>query len=98
MGNITKELQRYGFREIIHWSGRKASAKKKSIPAKVEMVLVFHDFVNHGLMDVIREQARRRRLPIVFSRRGIADLKRVMTEERPSGYAFRQSGPGGTPA
>ncbi|KKM09560.1 hypothetical protein SY88_18365 [Clostridiales bacterium PH28_bin88] len=81
LGNIPKELEQYGCKEIIHWSGRKAQTRKKSIPANVHMVLLFHDFVSHGLMDIVKEQAKRRRLPIVFSRRGTADLKRAMVKK-----------------
>ncbi|HSW36575.1 MAG TPA: DUF2325 domain-containing protein [Candidatus Limnocylindrales bacterium] len=78
LGNIPKELEQYGCTEIIHWSGRKNLIKKKNIPANVDFVFVFHDFVSHGLMNVIKKQAKRRSLPLVFSKRGTADLKKVM--------------------
>ncbi|AVX19661.1 MULTISPECIES: DUF2325 domain-containing protein [Carboxydocella] len=82
LGNIPKELKQYGCKEIIHWSGRKAKTRKKSIPANVEIVLVFYDFVSHGLMDVIKEQAKRRQLPIVFSRRGTCELRKALLHFR----------------
>ncbi|MDW7650668.1 MAG: DUF2325 domain-containing protein [Bacillota bacterium] len=76
LGSIPGELEQHGCKEIIHWDGRKT--KKKEIPGKVDMVLVFHDFINHRLMDDVKLQAKRRSLPIVFSRRGIADLRKVL--------------------
>lgn len=76
LGNIPKELEQHGCTEVIHWPGRKPQCKK--IPVSVDMVLVFHDFINHRLMDDVKSQAKRRRLPILFSRRGIADMKNVM--------------------
>lgn len=82
LGNIPKELKEFGCKEIIHWTGRKVKTRKKSIPANVEIVLVFYDFVSHGLMDVIKEQAKRRKLPIVFSRRGTCELRKALLDFR----------------
>ena len=76
LGNIPKELEEYGCSEIIHWDGRKAQDKK--IPQKVDMVLMLHDFLNHNLMIRIKAEAKRRDLPIVYSRRGTADLKQAL--------------------
>lgn len=73
LGNIPKELEQYGCKKIIHWDGRKS--QNKAIPSKVDMVLVFHDFINHRLMDEVKLQAKKRCLPIVFSRRGVTDLR-----------------------
>jgi hypothetical protein len=78
LGNIPHELEHYGCKEIIHWTGRKE--RTKPIPERVEMVLVIHDFINHGLMDSVKTQAKRRRLPILFAKRGIAGLKRALAE------------------
>ena len=78
LGNIPRELEQHGCETIIHWDGRKA--QKKEIPRKVDMVLVFHDFINHRLMDDVKSQAKRRSLPILFSRRGIADIRQVLNK------------------
>jgi hypothetical protein len=82
LGNIPRELEEYGCEEIIHWKGRKNSDKKRSIPQNVDMVLVLHDFVNHSLMDAVKEQAKRRRLPILFSRRGTVEVKQVLGKKK----------------
>ncbi len=79
LGNIPHELKNHGCTEIIHWTGRKE--RTRPIPERVEMVLVIHDFVNHGLMDSVKTQARRRRLPIFFAKRGIAGLKQALAEQ-----------------
>lgn len=80
LGNIPQELEQHGCKRIIHWDGRKA--RKREIPTKVDMVLVFHDFVNHRLMDDVKLQAKKRCLPIVFSRRGIADLRCALCSKK----------------
>lgn len=81
LGNIPKELEKHGCKEIIHWSGRKNKMKLKVIPEKVDMVVVFRDFVNHCQMHSIKDQAKSRNMPVVFSRRAIADLKQGLTRQ-----------------
>ncbi len=77
LGNMPKELEDRGASEIIHWTGRKG--RNREIPRHVDMVLVVHDYVNHALMDSVKGQAKRRQLPIIFAKRGVADLKRAIT-------------------
>ncbi|MBS3948862.1 MAG: DUF2325 domain-containing protein [Dethiobacter sp.] len=62
--------------EIIHWSGRKE--RNKDVPRHVDMILVVHDYVNHALMDSVKGQAKRRRLPIIFAKRGVTDLQKAL--------------------
>ena len=76
LGNMPKELEGHGASEIIHWSGRKE--RNKEVPQHVDMVLVVHNYVNHALMDSVKVQAKRRRLPIIFAKRGVADLKQAL--------------------
>lgn len=49
LGNLPKEPEKHGCKELIHWSGRKKMTRKKDIPVCVDKVLVLHDFVNHNL-------------------------------------------------
>lgn len=76
LGNMPKELEDHGVSEIIHWPGRKG--RNRDIPQHVDMVLIVHDYVNHGLMDSVKGQAKRRQLPIIFAKRGVADLKQAL--------------------
>ena len=80
LGNMPKELEDHGASEIIHWSGRKE--KNRDIPRNVDMILVIHDYVSHALMNSVKGQAKRRRLPIIFAKRGVAELKQVLMSER----------------
>lgn len=75
LGNIPKELEQFGCSQVIHWSGRKKEVLKKGIPAKVDIVFVFHDYVGHNLMAIIKEQAKRLELPVIFVKRSVADIK-----------------------
>ncbi|MBT9141167.1 MAG: hypothetical protein DDT30_01754 [Dehalococcoidia bacterium] len=80
LGNMPKELEDHGASKIIHWSGRKE--KNKDIPRHVDMILVVHDYVSHALMDSVKGQAKRRRLPILFAKRGVSELKQALKTEQ----------------
>lgn len=76
MGNMPEALKQYGVGHIVHWSGRKD--RNRTIPQHVHMILIVYDFVNHGLMESVKTQAKRRRLPIFFVKRGVAELQQAM--------------------
>lgn len=69
---IHKEYQE----EIIHWKGRsRVAGKKYIIPSHVSKVIVFYDFINHNLMDLVKKQAKKNNVPVVYSKRAMSDLK-----------------------
>jgi hypothetical protein len=71
LGNIPIRLQEEGAKEIIHWSGRCKSCLKKTIPKKVDKVIIFWDFLNHNLMTNIKQQAKAAGIPIIFQKRSL---------------------------
>ncbi len=75
LGNIQEELSRDGAREIIHWTGRCKTCVTKCIPKRVDKVVVFCDFINHGLMGSIKKQAKRSGIPVVYCRRSLSQLR-----------------------
>lgn len=81
LGNIPKELEQHGCKEVIHWSGRKKNCLKKIIPSRVDMVVIFHDYVSHVLMNAIKEHARNLSLPIIFSKRSVSDINKNFQEK-----------------
>lgn len=61
--------------EIIHWKGRsKINSKKYIIPSDVDKIIVFYDFINHNLMYLIKKQAKRHNVPVVYSKRAMTSL------------------------
>ena len=75
LGKLPQELEQHGCQEVIHWAGRKKTSVKKEIPINVDFVVILHDYVSHRLMNSIKGQAKRLRLPVVFSKRSVADIK-----------------------
>ena len=78
LGNIPKEIKKYGYEKIIHWDGRKVQNKK--IPKKIDEILMFHDFLSHGLMANIKAEAKKRNIPVKYSRRSTTDLEKSLRE------------------
>jgi len=74
LGNIPDTLQSFGIKDFIHWDGRKKGMRKLEIPGEVDMVIVFYDFIEHNITEIVKEKAKQSKIPCVFSRRACSDL------------------------
>ncbi len=72
LGSIDQNLRQLGFRAIKHVKGR--NERRVDIPADTEMVVVLIDYVNHNLARWVKQQAKARGLPIIFSRRSWSSI------------------------
>jgi hypothetical protein len=72
LGNIDKKLRDDGAHDVIHWTGRHKSFMNKSIPKKVQRIIVFCDFINHALIGNIKKQARQNGVPVIYSKRSLS--------------------------
>jgi hypothetical protein len=67
---IKVTLLALGARVTKHWNGRKkSSACSKSIPENIDCILMLTDFLNHNLMFKYKKEAKKRKIPVVFSKR-----------------------------
>jgi len=63
-------LQCMGFLNITHWDGRNHTTTcKKEIPHNVDYVLMVTDFINHNVMYKFKNDAKKRNIPVVCSKR-----------------------------
>lgn len=67
LGAIPIKLGAEGVK-IIHWRGRDNLCKTKAIPNGVDMIILYWDYVNHGLMQNVKKQAKARGIPLIFNR------------------------------
>lgn len=74
LGNIPVFLKDRGISEYIHWDGRKKGMRNMEIPDDIDMVIVLYDFIEHRLTQRIKEHAKQKEIPCIFSRRAISDL------------------------
>lgn len=74
LGNIPNTLMNYGVQDYIHWDGRKKKMRSLDIPSEVGMVVVFYDFIEHNITKIIKEKAKQKDIPCIFSKRSISDI------------------------
>jgi hypothetical protein len=63
-----------GLGPVMHWNGRKNSECHRIIPARTRLLVILVDQVNHRLALKMRRVAGDMDLPVIFSRRSIAQL------------------------
>ncbi|MBM7613902.1 DUF2325 domain-containing protein [Alkaliphilus hydrothermalis] len=76
LGNIPSTLENHGISNYIHWTGRKKGMRKLDIPEKIDMIIVFYDFIEHNITEIIKQKAKQNNIPCVFSKRACSDLSK----------------------
>lgn len=74
LGNIPTLLTEKGIDEFTHWDGRKKGMRKMKVPNDTDMIIVFIDFIEHRLVEKIKDVAKEKSIPCIFSRRAVSDL------------------------
>ncbi|SNS18914.1 hypothetical protein SAMN05446037_1005185 [Anaerovirgula multivorans] len=74
LGNIPHTLTEYGIKDYTHWTGRKKGMRNFEIPTETDMIIVFYDFIEHNITQIVKEKAKQNKIPCVFSRRACSDL------------------------
>ncbi|SDJ99177.1 DUF2325 domain-containing protein [Natronincola ferrireducens] len=82
LGNIPNTLMEYGIEDYIHWTGRKKGMRNFQIPTEMDMIIVFYDFIEHNITQIVKEKAKQSNIPCVFSRRACSDLAKQLNNCR----------------
>ncbi|WP_026881195.1 DUF2325 domain-containing protein [Clostridium akagii] len=69
IGSITQKLKENGFDDIQHVTGRKHGNRKIKISPKTDLVLIFVDFVEHNLVEIVKKESKRIGVRVEFSKR-----------------------------
>ena len=72
---IKKELAAAGLTRVEHWSGRKPGDRKRALPHDTGLLVVMTDFVSHGLVRKVREDAARRHVDVLYCRRSLIEVR-----------------------
>ncbi len=75
---ISLELKKYGFDEVLHWDCRKKSVVHRSIPQRVDYVLMLTSFLSHSVMKKIKGNAKSAGIPTLFAKRNRIDVTRCL--------------------
>ncbi len=72
--SIKKRLLEAGVVKIYHVNGRKVGDTRREIPGDVDIVIFLCDFVSHNLVRSFKKEAKRKGIPVIFSRRSISQV------------------------
>ena len=80
LGNIPDILSGFGIRIAAHVSGRDTTHQRRSgkLPAGIEVVILFTDFIGHNFMQRFREAANRQGVMFVCCRRSTCALQQAL--------------------
>jgi hypothetical protein len=81
LGKIAEKIEQQGFDEVIHLNGRKSRMVRVGISKKVDVILVFTDYINHNLSNVIKKKAQEQSIPICFSRHSWCSVSREVKKQ-----------------
>lgn len=80
---ILNLLEEFGINDVIHWTARNQKngrKKAKTIPTKVNIVLMLTNFLNHNAMLHYRAEAKAKGLTIVYSTRNVDCVKSAFVQ------------------
>ncbi|ANQ85368.1 DUF2325 domain-containing protein [Azoarcus olearius] len=80
LGNIPDVLQEFGIRIAAHVSGRDSNHQRRTapLPAGIQMVILFTDFIGHNVMQRFRDAANREGVAFVCCRRSVCALQQAL--------------------
>ncbi len=80
LGNIPALLDEFGIRIAAHVTGRDSAHQRRAadLPAGVEMVILFTDFLGHNVMQRFRQAACKAGVELVCCRRSVCALKQAL--------------------
>ncbi len=79
LGNITDKLKSNGFTRIHHYHGRKVLKFRDKISRSTGLVLVLTDYVGTDLAKVVRAEAKKNKVNVVYCWRSWASIHQEFT-------------------
>jgi hypothetical protein len=79
IGALVPRLERLGASRITHWSARTQKTAKNTIPAHIELVVFFTDFLHHTAARKLKSQVKQLGLPALYCRRCWSELADQLT-------------------
>jgi hypothetical protein len=77
---LKKTMEEMGNFRVEHWTGRKSGDLRRSIPKNVDLCIVLCDYVSHGLVRKVREEAKALGLPVLYCRRSLGEVREKLRE------------------
>ena len=80
LGNIPDVLDQFGIQIAAHVSGRDSAHQRRiaPLPAGIQLVILFTDFLGHNVMQRFREAANRENVMLICCRRSVCALQQAL--------------------
>lgn len=80
LGNIPEVLEQFGIQIAAHVSGRDSAHQRRTapLPAGIQLVILFTDFLGHNVMQRFREAASREGVMLICCRRSVCALQQAL--------------------
>ena len=72
---ILRIADRFGIRDVNHWTGRNTSESRRNISQRTALVVFVCDRANHMMMKNVRRQAESMGIPMVFCRHSATEVR-----------------------
>ena len=69
--SLKEVLYNMGAKNVAHWEARKVHTTSKKIPDSIDAVVMLTDFLNHNAMTIFKKEAKKRKIPLVCTKRGV---------------------------
>ncbi|MFP4333063.1 MAG: DUF2325 domain-containing protein [Campylobacterales bacterium] len=66
--HIRGVINAFGCEEVIHWDCRKKSVAHKSIPERVERVVMLTSRLKHNYMTKFKNEAKKKKVPFICAK------------------------------
>lgn len=80
VNKITELLKRLGVTNTVHWDSRRNSTLHKEIPFNTDVVIMLTDFLKHNTMYYFKKSAKKKQIPFICTRRGMASVQNEFTK------------------
>lgn len=81
LGQIPEKLEKMGFDEILHCTGRKISSSRSfRLTEDLDLVIVLTNYINHSLMKIIKREAKSKCITLLFAKRSWVSIYKAMAQ------------------
>ena len=77
---MKKALAQSGYGSVEHWTGRKVGDTRKEVPHHADLVVVLTEYVSHGLLRHVREEAARLGVPVLYCCYSVSDVRQKLSQ------------------
>jgi hypothetical protein len=72
---MVPKMEAMGIEHVTHWDTRRYKSSKNKIPAHIDLVVFFTDFLHHTVALKLKEKVKNLGLPTIYCRRAWSEMQ-----------------------